>query len=866
MVSFGQFFRGQEMQRVLCGFLTAVFLLLVPATAFAQSSEPGATNPGQPAANPQLSPPSGFENAATEILAVERYRSVCRDIRAMADTKALPVNSALRDFSSSEAFIRAITSFCAYGDFILQGAPEGQACTEQNRLRLNRQQYQFILTLGKISDQSTGRIDLSCVESDTVLRIDGLEALTLRLINSKFRQIFLVGAKIGFGIEVSDKSELTQGFGLLGSQVRGPVTVANSKVGLNSVHKLAFGIAESKIVNLVITGATFEGPLNIGNIGIENNVSITANTTIKGYLGISGTNIGGTVRIENTKIEGDFFTSLANVTKDYLIHRTSIGGKLEGNRMNVGSLLDFRGATVTGDITARFISAGSLSIIEKSSFKGDTRIDYSRISSQIWIEDSEFDKQLIMSNANVDGLIQSKNSRFKGTTWFNYTKARTYMSFEKCQFGDNLYIDYPRIDGNFTFDGTTVDKSLYFRYGEVRRVLLTNQSKFGIGKDVKPEDTGIFIARLRGNVLEVRTVEAPRLSMSGTGVGEVYIYGSKITHELFAGNSRMNVFDIQYSGSGDKRVGSEIDLFDCSDCVIDQYLLAGAKFIRGVRLLGARINTLTFSEETTHASWEPKAVLDLTGLQAQVIQANDSDLRINTQSASCPNQLVQVRLAGLKFDSLVRGRILNMGESSAEIRGLFDRPVNGLKEWMLSNPSCWSGKLGEDFNHPESSNARFDPQPFEVFAAALDRSGRPEAATDLRILKRDAEIDVSNYSKLRRFALWIGRWVVSYGYENERALFWFALLWFIGWAVYLYAFRPRPSLKTGKVPPWYSPDNLGYAAFYSLDRAVPQLTLDKGMDRYSLIHPGARYYFYAHRVLGACILIYAVAGLTGVLK
>lgn len=860
------------MLQSLFAFL-AVFVLLSNGPAQAQllptpvqSQDPGGAE-GGPSIPIPAERPSGFEAAAAQLAAAERYRSSCRDIRNLSEGKGLPANSTLRDFSGSTAFIEAITEFCAYGDFVLRGQPRGQACEPNKRMRLDRQQYIFLSSLNKISDRPIGRLNLECVETDSRLYLEHFETTSLRIVNSRFESLVIFGGRYSLGIDVMDKTELPQGIIMVNSSVNGSVRLLDSTIGTHPNFKVAMAVAGTDLRNLNLERSTINGPVDLQSQKIDGDMRLES-LTVNGFFRPNRATITGHFSIRESKLNGDFFGYGVNVAKDFVITNTTIDGKLETNRASVGTLFEFRGTTVTGDTQMRFMQVATISFAAKTAFKGGVQLDYAKVGPQFLINDVDFEKDTTFSHANVEGLMLLTNVRAKANITVTYARMLSYLEINNSQIGGLLNADNLRTGGNLWFNRIEVTGTANIRFAEVGGRVYMNLSKF---------ESGLYMNRLRAGILELRNSETPKdAQFTGMVAREVLIFGFRAKGELFLGNSRLNVLAISYATVSekvnekenvDKRIESEFGLLDCSDCVIDQYALLGGKMTRGVRLAGTRVNSsLNFSEGSTRASWEKDAVLDLTGVQVQVIQADDSDLRVVGGDDKCPNQLVEARLSGVKFDSLVGGRLMDMKISGPARAGLFDRPVTALKEWMLSKPSCWSGKLGEEFQHPAASHVRFDPQPFEVFAAALDRSGRPEAATELRILKRDEEVQVYDYSLLRRAALVIGKWVVSYGYENENALFWFALLWLLGIGVYLYAFQPKPATKTGTPQRWYALDNLGYAAFYSLDRAVPQLTLDKSMDRYSLVHPGARYYFYLHRVLGACILIYAVAGLTGVLK
>ena len=230
----------------------------------------------------------------------------------------------------------------------------------------------------------------------------------------------------------------------------------------------------------------------------------------------------------------------------------------------------------------------------------------------------------------------------------------------------------------------------------------------------------------------------------------------------------------------------------------------------------------------------PKAELNLTGLRVRLIEAFDDDLRVANEQPECPNQLVRVRLAGLFFEHWGGGRrnsskaftggdiaapasnrrskndvltakkkspLPRSGDSKVvQAVGLFERPPSSLTEWIRGQQSCWADPSaspkrqkrnhGNDFTYcPDfrvESEAECRAQTLEAageptlirtvrdLRPILERSGRPDKATELRIAKRDAQIAASCPDELQKLVFWLGRSIVGYGYDNNRALLWAA--------------------------------------------------------------------------------------------
>lgn len=503
----------------------------------------------------------------------------------------------------------------------------------------------------------------------------------------------------------------------------------------------------------------------------------------------------------NSTFDGNVVFDNVTVKADIQFIAASILGNLdlEGERIG-GRLVIQEGSAILGSARLQRLSADGLSIL--ASTVVNLALDYAQFGRLIEISASTFLGAATLTHIRVEGaLIAHKESYF----------ARL------------LSLDNANVNSRILMD------SVFF-------------------------GAAFSAERAQVNLFELRNVDAgANIILTGIVARTVTVVGTEVRGSLFLGNARLHVLNV---------FGRKIGLLDCSDCIIEQYAFLAAEYEQGVRLAGARIlGSLIFSFRDRdngfyRAAWNHNAVLDLTGARAQTVEADDVDLQLKDPPPDCKDQLVRANLSGFTFDQFIGGRHTNQPNTS---RGkVVDRNVADLRNWIRGRPSCWS--IAQLMPEKANYQQRFDPQPFETFATALERSGRGRDAVELRIAKREEEITASNPPRYERFYLEVGRWLVGYGYKNELALLWMVALAIFGTAVFLWS-QP-PALLRRKH--WL--DKFFYSLFFSIDRLVPQLIVHGEMSEFEGMGRMATHYFYAHRVIGAIILIYAVAGLTGVLK
>ena len=549
---------------------------------------------------------------------------------------------------------------------------------------------------------------------------------------------------------------------------------------------------------------------------------------------ISGAQVGYGISISGTLIPGGLE-----------IDATSLGRILEITR---DSTIGREGTPDKGLVITRSALEGSI-FIKDATFPASVSATGTRVDGSIEMIKTNFNADAAFDRCTVGGQVRMDTVTVAGYLSLHLVSARS-VSMTKTTVKGELYASLMRIDGSIEISDSNFAKSIYLNRLAARQFKMTGSS-VGSGDDDK----------------------SGTLSLSAATPGTIAISRSTFTKEIFSGNARIGAYDL---------ADVTVPTFDCTDCIIDQYLTLGGRFSKEVRLFGAEIKSqLRLRENNSCARWGEGAVLDLRGMRTRAIAADYVDLQIEaanstpaTSPGPCAAKTVRTRISGADFQQIMPGfRPSTVDERSTpqepastpqnvcsampDTGSILDRPADDILCW-INNGLGTSG----------SAAVNYDPRPYQLIASALETSGRTDTAFDVRIAKVVAEdrvLERDFWYYLKKPFKAMSYYVSGYGYHNEWGFGWFCLLVGLGLFVFLAGRSPHSS----GLPHVIKPDNFAlvwYAVWFSVDRAVPPLVLDTTMSEYSILKPWARNYFYIHRALGTIIITIAIASLTGAFK
>ncbi len=540
---------------------------------------------------------------------------------------------------------------------------------------------------------------------------------------------------------------------------------------------------------------------------------------------------------------------------------TKIPGGLSIDSSSLGRILEVTGGSEIG-----------------TAAKPDDPKDKTAINTQFDISRTVIDGTVVFRNAKFHSQVTAPGNRIEGVFEILNSTFDDQLNLRNGSIGGHLLMEDVTVAGDTRLTSTHL-KSLYITRGTFKKSVNAELIRATGTASIMDSkfDRGLSLSQLSAGVVSIgrsefgteKDPEAGTLYMTSTAAGSVTVSYSTVRNLVFAGNSRVGSFDIS---------STKIPRFDCTDCIIEQYLLLGGEFTKEVRLWGAHIKSqLRLRERNICARWSKDAVLDLRGMQTQSIAADYDDLTVfdappppdKKKNERCARKTVRTLISGASFEQIIPGlRSLNDPDVPTDNPHRKACAQSANQTSMLDHTSdevlCWiENGLGI-----KDDKQVYDPRPYQLVASALETAGRNDTAVDVRIAKVDAEDDAARKNWLYYLKVpfkGLSYLISGYGYHNEWAIGWFLGLVAIGVVVFLFGRLPHANV----LPHMPKTDALGlgwYAFWFSVDRAVPPLVLDTSMNEYSILKPWARGYYYLHRAFGTIIITVAIASLTGVFK
>lgn len=412
---------------------------------------------GQPPV-PQLAPPDR-DDPIRMMREAEKYQNVCREFRA---TGAAALDPSLR----KQFFQRAISGFCAYGEFILTGgtfkAAQNAAGTCATREILDNDQLSFIRNLGHVRSQPFFQIRLECVTvSGSTLMIFDVSGANVMLQGVVADAVVLRGVNASLGLSVQS-SHLRQGLGLLQVSSGGPLQINNSELGAHPNWDASFVTAQVSVESVALRNATLHGAFQANYLVVKSNLAITAKTRIGGSLDLQGASIGNALAMD---------------------------------------------AAILGNVVRlNYLSADRIRISNKTRFEGDVFFDHSVINKELLIESgTEFIKQTVLTHARIHHM-HIKNATFTEAMFLRHAIIETELRIEQqATFKRSLYAENLRANAVAIAD-STVENNLSVDYGKIGSLEIENSRV--APPDCKGPNEGCNVSLFNADIGYVRTRNA----------------------------------------------------------------------------------------------------------------------------------------------------------------------------------------------------------------------------------------------------------------------------------------------------------------------------------------------------------------------
>lgn len=448
------------------------------------------------------------------------------------------------------------------------------------------------------------------------------------------------------------------------------------------------------------------------------------------------------------------------------------------------------------------------------------------------ISDSQFNETVVLNGLRTPDSVALNRSKFQETLWVASSRIGGDLLIQDAELSDivargstidgAMSLARSRVTGQVDLDGTTVHGPVFFKDGDFQGIDLKSAK---IGRRLNAR-----LARVRGK-FEGGSLETGGsvLMDDGATFGEVDLLGAKIGGQL-------SLYGASVEGPlrGESlSVGQGINMTEGrfnKEVELDQSTIEGGLDVSGATLSSLELSYATITTELSLATggktvkWVGDTDEQGRKLPALLTLRSTSVGGLVDSRGSWPENL-QYLLRDFTYKRL-----------SALPEREWDRSMIREAGWYVS----WLDR--------ETSGSL---QPYRQVAQVIASHGEDKTARSVLIAGRDRQRQALPWWSPERWLLWALRWTIGYGYGNGEmnALYWALTLLGIGTIV--------AKCQGTRMP---GGDRLGY--WYSLDMLIPGLQLNAVHAQIQLSgYP--KYYFHLHRAAGYTLMLFVIAGLTG---
>ena len=472
-------------------------------------------------------------------------------------------------------------------------------------------------------------------------------------------------------------------------------------------------------------------------------------------------------------------------------------------------------------------------IIEDSVFEEPVIMSRLKSLATIYLNDSEFEDELNMSfistegsvfmqgayfakvdltAAKIKGHLALDSSEFEGELNMNFISTEGSIFIQNANFanvnliaakiGGELNMDSSNFKDKLNMDSISTEGSVFMGKEHFAEVNLTAAK---IGGELNM-DSSNFKDKLNMDSISTKG----SVFIQNANFAEVNLTAAKIGGELNMDSSNFN----KKTNMTFLDIGSNLFISGGSLRNLD---LAGAR-IKGKLVLGSsdsRIKWRNSFDEDADSCCNPP-IVNLRNTAVGILQDTKD---------SWPDNLRR-EFDGFTYDYL-GGDEFSGGEAP------YKRGILWFKEWL---------------NRDES----YSPQPYNHLAKILSTSGHGDMANEILYANREHQRAEYNPRQPKWWLLSALRAVIGHGYKYHNTLGCAGILVVIG-TIILWIKK-----EVGK-------DGKRLGLWYSLDMLLPVIRLrEKHYEKN--IETWAKYYFYCHKILGYVLVLFLIAGLTGLTK
>ena len=559
------------------------------------------------------------------------------------------------------------------------------------------------------------------------------------------------------------------------------------------------------------------GSVNAMGIHVADQFSFV-DSTVQGRVGLEGSILDEFVIAEST-MENVALTD-AKVTKTVSLRDSRISGTYSVNRARVGSEMFVWTSEIVNCMDFTSTEIGGSVKLSDSNF-GQLTGSTSKIAGKFEVERVEVRDLFDLKGLHVEGIFGVAESIFPD---FDVSVGG---------FGAQFVVQDSTVEGEAKLNSIDVYASLFLRRSQIGEIDLLG-SKIG-GR------LAVIDSEVLGNLeLQSANVDGDLVLTNSNVVGEIDIQVAEISgYVLFDGLSNTAAVGLQglTSGGGILFENSSLPYIDLSRTTTPANIGFRSSKLGFLNLTAATAGqSITFGgSHENRLSWGQIVLQDrLTKFSS----ARVLDPHLSTAGLLI---LQDARMVDLEFD---RGSF----PTALELDGIQLTRLSPVGDPNLKMQSDWLASWLE-------RDPTYSPSPYTAVASALRAGGDEGLADDILVLRRDRERDAVNLSDPRWWGWTTAKYLIGYGYGwgTFRALYWVGGLSVLGTLVLLVSGNRRKSgLKLG--------------FWYSLDLLIPGIRLRQQHYDSVELTGWANYYFYIHSILGYVLLLFVLAGLSGLVQ
>jgi hypothetical protein len=481
-----------------------------------------------------------------------------------------------------------------------------------------------------------------------------------------------------------------------------------------------------------IVGAWFKEPLDLSNASLPRQLWLT-HCRFDSNVSLQYLKTPYLISLDGSKFKGKLIMGTLEGASHLVMSNTELDNEVVLYGAKIGGYLDMCGSKFKGKlIMDRLEVTGDLFMRNNAQFDNEVLLPGAKIGGGLDMIGSKFKDKLIMGGLEVaSSLFMRDNAEFGNEVVLTGAKIGGSLDMIGSKFKDKLIMD-----------SLEVASSLFMRdNAEFGNEVLLTGAKIGGSLDMSGSK---FKGKLIMDSLEV----ARNLFMRDNAEfdSEVVLSGTRIGGQLGMSGSKFKgrlIMDcLQVGGHLLMKRAIFIKPIDLTFAVIGGSLNVSGSSLISLDLSSTQLNQdfCLSSENLRSAKWEKGAKLSLGNTYVGALQ----DL-----PDAWPDE---VTLAGFTYSRLG-------GPAGGDEYSMATREVLWMEQWLKKQEN-------------------YLPQPYEQLASILRKTGYKDKARDILYAGRERER--STVTGLNWLGVTLLKYIIGYGYNNFRVLYWVLILCGLG--------------------------------------------------------------------------------------